>query len=250
MILFKLAFSLLRASFFFQSDTYYWEIFNSFSFGVYNTATYATMLLLSNGISITRSLPNKAEGISLGFHLMFVFIAFSMFLVFNEAAYVVVAVINFSFFKAVRFTKGVREALMDRLAELRQDTALMALVVIKLIKMKKCAVTVSLYFSVQLFVYLGLFIVAPLFLVADESYMDYVLCYLQFSEVICVSLTCCWFRAKPRTVAVLYPFLEEEPFVMPVLYKALENTEVSEGPIVIVPPSDQPFSVALPVKKN
>jgi hypothetical protein len=252
MILLKLAYCLLTTSLFSNSTSYYWRVGVVISFTLYNTLTYATILLLSKGLSITRLVLSRSESVSLCFHLVFVFIAFSMILLIPDAAFVVIAVINFSFFKALRYAKIVKESLLYRIAQLRLERRQISVALSKVVLVKKLSVAICLFFLTQLIVYLGLMLVVPLFITASADYDGYVQGYLQFSEAVTVTLLCCWFKPKPRFIGAYLAFFNsiQEPFEIPPLYIAQADVEVSDGPIVLVTPDEKSFQVALPVKSN
>jgi hypothetical protein len=252
MILLKIAYCVLMTSLFSNSTSYYWQVGVVISFALYNTSTYAAILLLSKGLSITRHVLNRSEAVSLCFHLVFVFIAFSMIRLFPEAAFIVIAVINFSFFKAFRYAKAVKESLLHRIAELRLEMRQISVAIAKAVLIKKLSVAICLFFLAQLVVYLGLMLVVPLFITASADYDGYVHCYLQFSEAVTVTLLCCWFKPKPRMVAAYFSFFSSsrQPFEIPPFYLAQPEVELSDGPIVLVTPDEKTFNVALPVKSN
>jgi hypothetical protein len=247
MLLFKLAYCILLTD---LSDSTYWEISFVITFGLYNAATYAVILSIAQGLSITRQYLKRVEWVSLGLHLVFVFLVFCMMLVLPQTAFIVVVVINFSVFKVCRYIKAVNSTLHHRLLEIPRESALVSLVLTKVTVMKKFAIAVCLYFMTQLLIYLGLVLLLPLFLPSSSDYFSYVQCYLQFSEVLAISLICCWFKPKPQTYIIYLPCFNQESFEIPALYQARVEADITDGPIVIVPPGEKDFAVGLPVNLN
>jgi hypothetical protein len=245
MMLFKLAFCILLTA---SSDSSYWGISFVVSFGLYNAATYAVILSIAKGLSINRYFLKRVEWISLGSHLVFVFITFCMMLLLPQTAFIIVVVINFSVFKVCRYIKAVKNTLLHRLNEIRRESALVSLVLSKAIVMRKFAIAVFLYFMTQLLIYLGLVLLLPLFLTTPLDYFSYVQIYLQFSEVLSISLICCWFRPKPQTYIIYLHCSHEESFEIPALYQARVDVDISDGPVLIVPPDEKKFVVGLPVR--